>query len=159
MHSIQHSDCKGIPQGLVEGIADALRMQVGLSAGHWKEAEGQITFDWHAGYECASLLLALSVTLTYSMHRKTAFFLDWVQQHTATHDFIPKLNRAIAQEDLWSEDIFEKITNGQHSLRCLWSTYKQERRDKARPVWNDGYRVSYAYKDPRKTLDQSLKVQ
>lgn len=51
VHSVQQS-CPGVPSGLIEGIADVCRMDVGLGAAHWKEVTGEVDFGWDAGYEC-----------------------------------------------------------------------------------------------------------
>lgn len=64
VHTVQNNGFGSAPGGLIEGIADFVRLRAGLGAEHWRrpgrrnEVEGGYT--WDAGYE------------------RTAFFLDWL---------------------------------------------------------------------------------
>jgi len=65
VHTLQNDGAGTAPSGLIEGIADYVRLRAGLGAAHWKRpgrrAEVQGVYEWDAGYE------------------RTAFFLEWLE--------------------------------------------------------------------------------
>ena len=58
VHAWQWNALGTAPGGLVEGIADFVRLRAGLSPPHWKKEAGG---DWDAGYQ------------------HTAYFLEWIE--------------------------------------------------------------------------------
>lgn len=84
VHSIQHS-CSDMPGGLVEGIADALRMECGLSAEHWKEVCGEISFSWDAGYEYEPSSPPFKTRTLYSSCSQTGKLLTSCDGSPFTH--------------------------------------------------------------------------
>lgn len=58
VHCWQGNGSGKAPSGLIEGIADFVRLKAGLSPPHWKKESGG---DWDAGYQ------------------RTGYFLDWME--------------------------------------------------------------------------------
>lgn len=59
VHCFQHNGRGASPGGLVEGVADWVRLSANLGAPHWKR--GAVPDRWDQGYE------------------RTAYFLDWLE--------------------------------------------------------------------------------
>lgn len=88
--------CNG---GLIEGIADWVRLRAGLAAQHWRrEAEG----DWDSGYQ------------------HTGYFLEWLEQKFGPGT-VRKLNGCL-RKGKYSDDLFKKCCDGQ-SVEDLWQQY------------------------------------
>ncbi|EKG14227.1 hypothetical protein MPH_08602 [Macrophomina phaseolina MS6] len=86
------------PGGLIEGIADYVRLRSGFVPPHWKqEADG----DWDAGYQ------------------HTGYFLDYLEK-TYGHGSVMAINETLRRKDydekLW-KDLFGK------SVKHLWNDY------------------------------------
>ena len=89
------------PGGLIEGIADFVRLRAGLSPPHWKRASD---CEWDAGYE------------------RTGFFLDWVEKvygEGSVRRINEKLRTDEYEEKKFWYSLFEK---GVHEL---WKQYKE----------------------------------
>lgn len=102
-HMYQHddSDRDGVPLGIIEGIADFVRLHSGYPATHWSKDPGGA---WDDGYT------------------KTAYFLDWIE---GTHpDFVHRLNLSMDERDnvQWTEQEFQNITG--QNVDQLWSEYQ-----------------------------------
>ena len=87
------------PGGLIEGIADYVRLRVGLSPPHWKKELGG---DWDAGYQ------------------HTAYFLDWMENDMGECS-VRKINDALRKEK-YHEDRFWKTLFGE-DVESLWKKY------------------------------------
>lgn len=109
VHAFQHNACSTCPGGLIEGIADYVRMKSGLGASHWnpwpasKKTRGE---KWDEGYQ------------------KTAWFLDWVEKQTAM-GVVGRLNfemrnRSWADGDLWKDVVGESVKDMWHRYECSW---------------------------------------
>jgi hypothetical protein len=85
--------------GVVEGIADWVRLRSGFAAAHWTRQRGG---NWWDGYE------------------RTAFFLDWIQRNRKKN-FVNLLNRKMGQAQ-WSNDFFRQIVG--KSVDQLWGEYQ-----------------------------------
>lgn len=107
VHAFQHNAHSTCPGGLIEGIADYVRLKSDLGAKHWdpwpanKDSRGE---KWDEGYQ------------------KTAWFLTWVEEDTGRDDVIGKLNfemRRRKWEDgkVWKDVIGEKVED-------MWGRYK-----------------------------------
>lgn len=59
VHCFQHNAFGTCPGGLIEGVADWVRLNAGLSAPHWKKVAGQ---KWDAGYEHTGYFLEYLAT-------------------------------------------------------------------------------------------------
>lgn len=89
------------PGGLIEGIADFVRMRAGLGAAHWKKTKGE---KWDAGYQ------------------HTAYFLNWIEKIKGAGS-IRRLNGALQhrrydEDILWEELFGEKVDK-------LWRKYQE----------------------------------
>lgn len=99
VHCYQY-DAKGTcPGGLIEGVADWVRLHAGLGAPHWKEGRGE---KWDAGYE------------------STAYFLEWIEQQ-AGKGTVRNLNAAL-KDRRYDEAVFQDLTGS--SVHELWRLYK-----------------------------------
>jgi len=88
------------PGGLIEGIADFVRLQAGFAPPHWKSGRGT---RWDEGYEV------------------TGYFLDWVEKNY--HGFVRGVN-AILRDAKWDVGIFKLITC--KDVDELWKEYRKE---------------------------------
>ena len=63
VHALQHNGNGTAPGGLIEGMADYVRLKAGLGAAHWKRPvrREEVQHSWDAGYE------------------RTAWFLEWLE--------------------------------------------------------------------------------
>ncbi|KAI9340930.1 peptidase of plants and bacteria-domain-containing protein [Obelidium mucronatum] len=114
IHELTHvwqRTCLRYPGGLVEGVADWVRLVAGYVPAHWKQKrEGK----WDAGY-CP-----------------TAFFLAWINDQlqvtatnstTTTPSFVQALNHYVGSLDSWNaETVFMKLADGK-TVDQLWTTY------------------------------------
>ncbi|GJJ09968.1 hypothetical protein Clacol_004193 [Clathrus columnatus] len=62
VHCFQYNAKGTCPGGLIEGIADFVRLRSSLAPPHWKRSPPSDSDRWDAGYE------------------RTAFFLDWIER-------------------------------------------------------------------------------
>ena len=89
------------PGGLIEGIADFVRLKAGLGADHWKEKKGE---KWDAGYQ------------------HTAYFLDWIERSKGAGS-IRRMNGAL-QHEKYDEAKFWKDLFGQ-GVDEMWTKYQE----------------------------------
>lgn len=99
------------PGGLIEGIADWVRLRAGLSPPHWKKEAGG---DWDAGYQ------------------HTGYFLDWLEEKYGDGTVVA-INKAL-KEGGYKEETFWKKRFGT-SVKSLWAEYgkhfKEEEEEEA----------------------------
>lgn len=100
VHCFQFNGKGSCPGGLVEGIADWVRLHAGLAPPHWKEGKGG---TWDAGYEA------------------TGFFLDWVEQ-TRGRGFVRTLNLTMRDRE-YEEIIFKELAG--RKVTKLWKLYRE----------------------------------
>jgi len=98
VHCFQYNALDSCPGGLIEGIADFVRLHEGLSPPHWKRTSGD---DWDAGYE------------------KTAYFLDWIENRYG-EGTIRDLNGWM-QDKKYHPCVFKELTG--RPVRKLWKIY------------------------------------
>ena len=89
------------PGGLIEGIADFVRLKAGLAPPHWIRGEGE---EWDAGYQC------------------TAYFLDWLEGRYG-NGTVQRVNECLrrgkyVKEQFW-KGLFAKEVDE------LWEDYKK----------------------------------
>ncbi|GAM86204.1 hypothetical protein ANO11243_042160 [Dothideomycetidae sp. 11243] len=87
------------PGGLIEGIADWVRLRAGFVPPHWTHECGA---KWDAGYH------------------NTGYFLDWIERQRGAGS-VSKINAALRQTK-YNEEKFWKGLFGK-SVNELWSTY------------------------------------
>ncbi|TFK70424.1 BSP-domain-containing protein [Pluteus cervinus] len=100
VHCYQYNAHGQCPGGLIEGIADFVRLQAGYEAPHWKQKGGE---KWDAGYST------------------TAYFLKWIETRYGTGTVI-ELNEAMKDRD-YHRRIFKKLTG--RPVRKLWKIYRR----------------------------------
>lgn len=101
VHCWQWNGIGTAPSGLIEGIADFVRLKAGLSPPHWKKEYGG---DWDAGYQ------------------HTAYFLEWLE-NTYGVGSVRKINdrlreRKYIEGEFW-RDLFGK------DVCELWEDYSK----------------------------------
>ncbi|GAA5829801.1 hypothetical protein JCM11251_007883 [Rhodosporidiobolus azoricus] len=138
VHELVHAfqwDGKGtVPGGVIEGIADWVRDQVGLGALHWRE-NPQEDDKWDAGYST------------------TAYFLRWLASHFKNPHLAPQLNLAMRNHKWDGGEHLKKLCNGK-DIEELWEIYRKEVKKKEdagedveeppQPVPTHGVRSGYA---------------
>ncbi|KAI5124126.1 hypothetical protein M0805_000939 [Coniferiporia weirii] len=98
VHCFQYNAKGTCPGGLIEGIADYVRLKAGFSPPHWQKGGNK----WDEGYQT------------------TGYFLEWIED-TYGHDFVRKLNGAM-REQKYSPDVFRELTG--EGVDALWKLYK-----------------------------------
>ncbi|KDR85566.1 hypothetical protein GALMADRAFT_218663 [Galerina marginata CBS 339.88] len=98
VHCFQHNGHDTSPGGLIEGIADFVRLREGLSPPHWKRTAGD---KWDAGYE------------------KTAYFLDWIEGRYGVGT-IRELNEWMKDNE-YHHRVFKELTG--RPVHKLWKLY------------------------------------
>ena len=101
VHCWQWNALGTAPSGLIEGIADFVRLQAGLSPPHWKRECGG---DWDAGYQ------------------HTGYFLEWVEKNRGTGS-VRKINDGLREKkydehEFWTGMFGSKVEE-------LWDEYSK----------------------------------
>src|SRR5579862_2625976 len=99
VHCFQFSACESAPSGLIEGIADWVRLRSGFRPPHWKKRADS---DWDAGYE------------------RTGFFLEYLEQRFGEGS-VRKINETMRNRK-YEEESFWKDLFGHH-VKKLWEDY------------------------------------
>ncbi|KAI0784924.1 plant basic secretory protein [Abortiporus biennis] len=99
VHCFQYNGKGKAPGGLIEGIADWIRLHAELAPPHWTEGKGT---KWDAGYEA------------------TGFFLDFIEQ-THERGFVRSLNLEM-RNNKYKEEMFKKISG--RGLSEWWTLYQ-----------------------------------
>lgn len=97
--------------GLIEGIADWVRLRAGLAAGHWKqEADG----EWNKGYQ------------------HTGYFLEYLEQRFGPGT-VRSINACLREGKYDEKKMFAQCCEGE-KVEDLWEAYrkhlKKEKSDK-----------------------------
>ncbi|KAF9245913.1 hypothetical protein BU15DRAFT_40879 [Melanogaster broomeanus] len=98
VHCYQYNAKDTCPAGLIEGIADFVRLNAGYAPPHWRAVGGN---RWDAGYDT------------------TAYFLDWIEKRCGKGT-IRKLN-AYMKDSKYDEKIFTPVASD--SVDNLWNLY------------------------------------
>ncbi|KAF4612091.1 hypothetical protein D9613_004105 [Agrocybe pediades] len=98
VHCYQYNALDTCPGGLVEGIADFVRLHQGYTPPHWKPTGGG---KWDTGYE------------------RTAYFLDWIESRYGDGT-IKELNEWM-KDNQYHRRIFKELTG--RPVRKLWKMY------------------------------------
>lgn len=107
VHCFQWNSIGTAPGGLIEGIADWVRLRAGLGAAHWKqEASGK----WDGGYQ------------------HTGFFLEWLEQRFGDGT-VRALNEGLREGKYEEEKVFGGCCKG-GKVDELWKEYAEELRKK-----------------------------
>ncbi|KAI7605037.1 hypothetical protein KC343_g13877 [Hortaea werneckii] len=103
VHCFQWNAGGSCPGGLVEGMADYVRLNAGLAARHWKqEAEG----NWDQGYQ------------------HTGFFLQWLEEKFGAGT-VRRLNGCLREGRYDEGRVFGECCRGRR-VEELWREYREE---------------------------------
>lgn len=100
VHCWQHNAQGSAPGGLIEGIADWVRLKAGYAPPHWRR-HGDC--EWDAGYE------------------RTGFFLEWLEKDHGG-DVVRRLNQALNGCTYDAEKVWQGCCG--KSIGSLWTEYK-----------------------------------
>lgn len=100
VHCWQWSAKGTAPIGLIEGIADFVRLKAGFSPPHWKREGGG---QWDAGYQ------------------HTGYFLEWID-NTYGGGSVRKINNALRDKEYEEDDFWEQLFGKKVGL--LWEEYE-----------------------------------
>ncbi|KAL8631383.1 hypothetical protein Q9189_002893 [Teloschistes chrysophthalmus] len=89
------------PSGLIEGIADFVRLKAGLSPPHWKRERSK---EWDAGYQ------------------HTGYFLDWIETLYGEGS-VRRINEALMNKK-YNGEVFWVNLFGKH-VQELWDEYNK----------------------------------
>lgn len=105
VHCYQYNGHGTCPSGLIEGIADFVRLNCNLAPPHWAKSFPPKKDDsWDSGYE------------------KTAFFLRWIEGRYGDGS-VRELNEMLKDEE-YSKGMWKRLTG--RKLRKLWDLYCKE---------------------------------
>jgi hypothetical protein len=105
VHCFQWNANGTCPSGLIEGIADFVRLRAGLGAAHWKqEASGE--WDGDGGYQ------------------KTGYFLQWLEGKFGDGT-VEKLNACLREGEWDGKRVFGQCCKGER-VEELWEEYREE---------------------------------
>lgn len=99
VHCWQWNACGSAPGGLIEGIADFVRLRAGLSPPHWKKEKAS---KWDAGYQ------------------HTGYFLDWIEMIYGDGS-VMRINEALMNKQ-YDEKVFWTSLFGKQ-VPDLWDEY------------------------------------
>jgi Peptidase of plants and bacteria len=103
VHCWQWNGCGSAPGGLIEGIADWVRLKADLSPPHWKRTAGD---SWDAGYQ------------------NTAWFLDWLEDKYGPRT-VPLLNHMLKDIEYNEKKYWRDQCGFNQSVQELWRQYKR----------------------------------
>ncbi|KAK2461531.1 hypothetical protein APHAL10511_005994 [Amanita phalloides] len=105
VHCFQYNAHGTCPGGLIEGIADFVRLRANLAPPHWSKITNG---NWDAGYE------------------KTGYFLDWIENRQSNAiglSFVKDLNLAM-KDCKFDASVFQDLTGS--PLNKLWKLYSKD---------------------------------
>jgi hypothetical protein len=103
VHCWQWAAGGSAPGGLIEGIADWVRLRAGLAPPHWKQVWKDC--EWDSGYD------------------KTGYFLDWCEE-TCGEGTVRRINMAL-KEGTYEEKAFW-MGCCKKSVKDLWKGYGED---------------------------------
>ncbi|MCJ1457725.1 hypothetical protein MMC28_008094 [Mycoblastus sanguinarius] len=106
VHCWQWNALGTAPGGLIEGIADFVRLKAGLSPPHWKREGGG---SWDAGYQ------------------HTGYFLEWMENQWG-EGTVRKVNGTLRNEKYVEEEFWEKLFG--NKVEDLWKDYSEGLKEK-----------------------------
>jgi hypothetical protein len=107
VHCFQFNAEGTCPGGLIEGIADFVRLNAGLAARHWKQEAGG---KWDAGYQ------------------HTAYFLQWLEEKFGDGT-MRRLNAGLKEGKYDEKRLFRGCCAGKE-VQDLWKEYGEELKKK-----------------------------
>ncbi|KAI0199204.1 BSP-domain-containing protein [Astrocystis sublimbata] len=104
VHCYQYNGHGHAPGGLIEGIADWVRLGAGLAPPHWKKSDG-VHGKWDAGYQ------------------HTAYFLQYLEDRFG-EGTVRRLNEGLRTAKYEEKPFWTKILG--RPVEQLWEDYKKE---------------------------------
>ncbi|OAL47468.1 BSP-domain-containing protein [Pyrenochaeta sp. DS3sAY3a] len=101
VHCWQHNAYGTAPGGLIEGIADWVRLKAGYAPPHWRR-HGDC--DWDAGYE------------------RTGYFLEWLEEEHG-HDVVRRVNECLRDCKYDAHELWHTCCG--KSVKSLWEEYRE----------------------------------
>jgi hypothetical protein len=101
VHCWQQSAFGTAPQGLIEGVADWVRLKAGYAPPHWKR---HIDCEWDAGYE------------------RTGYFLEWLEEEHGG-DVVRRINEAMRGCEYDADKVWHGCCGS--GVKELWEKYKK----------------------------------
>lgn len=101
VHCWQHSAFGQAPGGLIEGVADWVRLKAGYAPPHWRR---HVDCDWDAGYE------------------RTGYFLAWLEKEHG-EDVVRRINEAMRGCEYDGEKVWRGCCG--KGVDELWEEYKK----------------------------------
>lgn len=109
VHCWQGNGCGKAPSGLIEGMADFVRLKAGLSPPHWKKEPGG---DWDAGYQ------------------HTGYFLNWLEENFGEGS-VRRINGSLCEGEYVEKEFWRSLFG--KGVEELWGEYgrsfKEEKED------------------------------
>ena len=90
--------------GIIEGIADYCRLELGFASPSWGTTP-KPGGSWEGGYSSC------------------AFFLQWLEKKRGLQNFVVNLNEKL-ENSLWSLDLFEELAGD--TISNLWEKYQKD---------------------------------
>ena len=103
VHCFQWDAEGSCPGGLIEGIADWVRLRAGLGAAHWKQ---EACGEWDGGYQ------------------KTGYFLEWLERKFGDGT-VRRLNGCLREGEYDGEKVFGECCEG-GKVEELWKAYRRD---------------------------------
>ena len=104
VHCYQYNGEGAAPGGLIEGIADFVRLKAGLAPPHWKGPKEELGENWDSGYQ------------------KTAYFLSWLEEQHGSGT-VGKINETMRTEKYDEDKFWEGIFGKGKGVDVLWKIY------------------------------------
>ena len=100
VHAWQWNGKGKAPSGLIEGIADFVRLKAGLRPPHWKR---EVPSNWDAGYQ------------------QTAYFLEWLENHKGPGS-VRRINATLQGEEYKEDELWPSLFG--RTVEDLFNDYK-----------------------------------
>ena len=104
VHCFQNNGHGNAPGGLIEGIADFVRLKAGLAPPHWDKSPTSRGEKWDEGYQ------------------RTAWFLEWIEEKKGNGS-ISRLNAKLRHESYDEKSFWHDLFGT--SVETLWDQYKE----------------------------------
>lgn len=105
VHCYQYNAKATAPGGLIEGIADFVRLKAGLAPPHWQAPKEELGDRWDSGYQ------------------KTAYFLNWLEERHGSGT-VGKINDTMRAETYDEGKFWEGIFGSGNGIDVLWKDYR-----------------------------------
>jgi hypothetical protein len=104
VHCYQYNGKGTAPSGLIEGIADFVRLKAGLAPPHWRGPSEELGKKWDSGYQ------------------RTAYFLRWLEEQHGPGT-VSKINETMRADKYDEATFWESIFGAGNGIDVLWKKY------------------------------------